>query len=68
MAGPLPDAAVDVVRQLSGGSPFMASAVLHGLVESNALVPTRQGWRVEPLAIANLQSSSQAGSFLTHRL
>lgn len=68
MAGPLPDAAVDVVRELSGGSPFMASAVLHGLVESNALVPTRQGWRVEPLAIANLQSSSQAGSFLTHRL
>ena len=68
MAGPLPDQAVDVVRELSGGSPFMASAVLHGLVESRALVPDRGGWRVEPLAIANLQSSSQAGSFLTQRI
>ncbi|MHB8971643.1 MAG: ATP-binding protein [Pirellulaceae bacterium] len=68
MAGPLPDAAVDVVRELSEGSPFMASAVLYGLFESRALVADRHGWRVEPLAIANLQSSSQAGSFLTHRL
>lgn len=68
MAGPLPDEAIDVVRELSGGSPFMASAVLYGLFESRALVADRDGWRVEPLAIANLQSSSQAGSFLTHRL
>ncbi len=68
MAGPLPDQAIDVVRELSAGSPFMASAVLRGLVESNALVPDHNGWRVEPLAIANLQSSSQAGSFLTHRI
>ncbi len=68
MAGPLPDEAIDVVRELSGGSPFMASAVLYGLFESRALVADRHGWRVEPLAIANLQSSSQAGSFLTHRL
>ncbi|MCU0962092.1 MAG: ATP-binding protein [Pirellulaceae bacterium] len=68
MAGPLPDDAVQVVQELSGGSPFMASAVLYGLFESRALVADRQGWRVEPLAIANLQSSRQAGSFLTHRL
>ncbi len=68
MAGPLPDEAIDVVRELSGGSPFMASAVLCGLVESHALVAERRGWRVEPLAIANLQSSSEAGSFLTRRL
>jgi len=68
MAGPLPDEVVDVVRELSGGSPFMASAVLYGLFESRALVADRHGWRVEPLAMANLQSSSQAGSFLTHRL
>ncbi len=68
MAGPLPDQAIDVVRELSAGSPFMASAVLRGLVESNALVPDQNGWRVEPLAIANLQSSSQAGTLLTHRI
>ena len=68
MAGPLPDEVIDVVRELSGGSPFMASAVLRGLIESNALISDRNGWRVEPLAIADLQSSSQAGSFLTHRI
>ena len=68
MAGPLPDQAVDVLCELSGGSPFMASAVLHGLIESKALVPIRDGWRVEPMALANLQSSNQAGSFLTHRI
>ncbi len=61
MAGPLPDEAIDVVRELCGGSPFMASAVLRGLIESNALVPAQRGWRVEPLSLANLQSSSQAG-------
>ena len=68
MAGPLPDQVVDVVGELSGGSPFMAAAVLYGMVESQALVAEREGWRVEPLAMANLQSSSRAGSFLTHRL
>ncbi len=30
--------------------------------------PIAADWRVEPLAIANLQSSSQAGSFLTQRI
>ena len=40
MAGPLPDEAIDVVRELSGGSPFMASAVLYGLFESARWSPT----------------------------
>ncbi|HEX3871953.1 MAG TPA: BREX system ATP-binding domain-containing protein, partial [Pirellulales bacterium] len=68
MAGPLPDDAVDVVTRLADGSPFMASAVLRGLVESAALVPGAEGWRIEPLALANLQSSRHAASFLSHRI
>ena len=34
MAGPLPDAAVDEIVARSDGCPFMASAVLRGMVES----------------------------------
>ncbi|MBW3596961.1 MAG: AAA family ATPase, partial [Planctomycetes bacterium] len=68
MAGRLPDQAISVVTRLGEGSPFMASAVLRGLVESGALTATPDGWRVEPLALASLQSSSRAASFLTHRI
>ncbi len=68
MAGPLPAEAVDVVAELSGGTPFMAAAVLHGLVESGALIGGPAGWRVEPLQIADLQSSSESGSLLTRRI
>ena len=36
MAGPLPDDVVAAITRLADGSPFMASAVLRGLVESGA--------------------------------
>ncbi|HEY5313349.1 MAG TPA: AAA family ATPase, partial [Pirellulales bacterium] len=68
MAGPLPEQVVDLVTEFSGGSPFMASAVMRGLVESGALVAEPHGWRVEPLALADLQSSQHAGSFLSRRI
>lgn len=68
MAGALPDEALDVVTRLAEGSPFMASAVLRGLVESGALVATADGWRVEPLAMATQQSSSRAASVLAQRI
>ena len=68
MAGPLPQEVIQQVVRLSDGSPFMASAVLRGLVESGALVAESHGWRVESLAIADLQSSHHAASFLSHRI
>ncbi len=68
MAGPLPDEALSVVEQLSEGSPFMAAAVLQGLVESGALVAEPSGWRVEPLALADVQSSRHAAAFLVRRI
>ena len=68
MAGPLPTEAVAVVENLSEGSPFMAAAVLQGLVESGALVAEPTGWRVESLALADVQSSRHAAAFLVRRI
>jgi tetratricopeptide (TPR) repeat protein len=68
MAGPLPDEAVALVCRLAEGSPFMASAVLRGLVEAGALVPAPSGWQVEPRAMADVQSSRQAAALLARRL
>jgi signal transduction histidine kinase/CheY-like chemotaxis protein/tetratricopeptide (TPR) repeat protein len=79
MAGPLPDEALSVIERLAEGSPFMAAATLRGLVESGALVPTNDsesesggdgdgGWRVEPSAMADVQSSRHAAAFLVRRI
>jgi PAS domain S-box-containing protein len=68
MAGPLPREALEVVEALSEGSPFMAAAVLQGLVESGALVAEPTGWRVESLALADVQSSRHAAAFLVRRI
>ena len=68
MAGPLPDTVTERIVQLAEGSPFMAAAVLRGFVESGALFPQADGWGVEPTAIADVGSSSRAGSFLARRL
>ena len=68
MAGPLPDEAVDVVVGLAEGCPFMTSAMLRGMVESGVLVAEPNGWRVEPLALANLHSSNWAAGVLSRRI
>jgi signal transduction histidine kinase/serine/threonine protein kinase/tetratricopeptide (TPR) repeat protein len=68
MAGTLPREATELVVRLSEGNPFMASAVLHGLVEDGALVPGPGGWQVQPEAMAHVRSSRQAASFLVRRL
>ena len=68
MAGRLPDDAVSVIERLAEGSPFMASAALRGLVESGALVADATGWRVEPMAMADVQSSRHAAAFLARRI
>ncbi|MDY7227244.1 protein kinase domain-containing protein [Hyalangium rubrum] len=68
MAGALPHEATELVARLSEGNPFMASAVLHGLVEDGALVPSPDGWQVDAAAMAHVRSSRQAASFLVRRL
>ena len=68
MAGPLPAAAVEVVTRFADGSPFMAAAILHGLVESRALVSEAHQWRVDPLALDEVRSSTHAAELLSKRL
>ncbi|MBL9123952.1 MAG: AAA family ATPase, partial [Planctomycetaceae bacterium] len=68
MAGPLPGLVVRTIERLAEGSPFMAAAVLRGLVESGALFAQPDGWGVEPAAIADAGSSERAASFLARRL
>ncbi|HEX8770021.1 MAG TPA: AAA family ATPase, partial [Acidimicrobiales bacterium] len=68
MAGRLPDEATQVVAHLSEGNPFMASAVLRGLVESGALLASSDGWEVDPAGMAHAQTSRRAALFLVRRL
>ncbi len=71
MAGPLPEHVVATVAQLAEGSPFMAAEVLLGLVECGALVQSDDapsGWRVNEVALADVQTSRRAALFLVKRL
>jgi diguanylate cyclase (GGDEF)-like protein/PAS domain S-box-containing protein len=68
MAGPLPQAALDVVVRLADGSPFMGAAVLRGLVEAGALLGDEQGWRVDEAALGSVQTTRRAAGVLVQRL
>ncbi|HZQ77761.1 MAG TPA: EAL domain-containing protein [Acidimicrobiia bacterium] len=67
MAGPLPDEAVATVVRLADGSPFMASAVLRGMVETGALRDTDGGWEIDPGPMGDVQTSRRAAAFLARR-
>ena len=67
--GPVPLPARDVVRrELSGGNPFMISAVLRGLIESGAIQETPRGWEVRQERVTAVQSSRRAAAILARRL
>jgi two-component system sensor kinase len=68
MAGELPQQIIDAVTQLAAGSPFMASAVMRGLVECEALRPSSDGWIIDDNKLGDVSSSNQAGTFLARRL
>jgi len=68
MAGPLPKQALETIIRLADGVPFMASAILHGLVESQALLPGANGWEVDVNEIVKARSSSHAAAFLSQRM
>ncbi len=67
MAGPLPAEAIAAVAQLADGSPFMASAVLRGMVETGALRDAAEGWQVEAGPMADVQTSRHAALVLSRR-
>jgi PAS domain S-box-containing protein len=68
MAGPLPAEALQLVVRLAGGSPFIASAVLEGLVESGSLHWQPGGWRLESTPQPEPQASHRAGVVLAQRI
>ena len=68
MAGRLPKDAVDLCVAASDGNAFMATAILHGLVETKSLIATDQGWELTDDAVKQVQSSNAAGELLTLRL
>lgn len=71
MAGRLPKEALDVIVRLAEGSPFMATAVLQGLVEAGALMPTplaEQKWQLDHSVLDDIRSSRRAAVFLARRL
>ncbi|MGH9178264.1 MAG: EAL domain-containing protein [Acidimicrobiales bacterium] len=68
MAGPLPGEVHATLAQLAEGSPFMAAAVLRGMVECGALVDSARGWTVEEGLLADVQTSRRAALFLIRRL
>ncbi len=68
MAGPLPREATDILVRLSDGIPFMAAAVLRGLVESGALFREDGGWGTDAEALADVRASQRAAAFLSRRI
>ncbi len=68
MAGGLPAEILDTVWEMSTGNPFVASAVLRGLVEGGVLSPSDSGWLVDAGQLKNLQMSGEAAVVLKQRL
>jgi len=68
MAGALPQEAIGFVGELSAGSPFLATAILEGLVEMGALRAGDAGWTVEMRALADAHSSRRAALVLARRI
>ncbi|MEY2398328.1 MAG: hypothetical protein QOJ00_1502, partial [Actinomycetota bacterium] len=68
MAGTLPNDVLETVALLSEGSPFMAGAVLRGLVEAGALIKVGDEWRTDASRLADAQTSRRAALFLVRRL
>lgn len=68
MAGHLPVEAIEVVQQYADGSPFMANAVLRGMVESGVLSIKEKKWRVDQDKLSTFQAAEDAGEILVGRL
>lgn len=68
MAGPLPSVAIDVVQKYAEGSPFMAAAVLRGMVESNVLVVEDEAWKIDHPRLSSFQAADNSSEILVARL
>jgi len=68
MAGELPASVLDFIVSVSNGSPFMASAVVRGLVECSAITREAGDWQINQAEFDECLSSQKSGEFLTRRL
>jgi signal transduction histidine kinase len=68
LAGPIPAEALGLVERLSEGNPFVAQALVQGMVETGALVAGRRGWEVHAPAMGDVQASRKATLLLQKRL
>ncbi|MCD0458247.1 hybrid sensor histidine kinase/response regulator [Roseiconus lacunae] len=68
MAGALPVDAIGVIADYAEGSPFMASAVLRGMVESSVLVSEQERWVLNRDHLADFQTAESAGEVLSGRI
>ncbi|MDX6690490.1 MAG: hypothetical protein QOG15_1947 [Solirubrobacteraceae bacterium] len=68
MTGGVPSTVAGVVSRLSEGSPFMATEILRGLVETGVLKPDPDGWQAELQELEDAQSSRRAAEVFGRRL
>jgi len=68
MAGSLPEPALSSIWRMSEGNPFVASAVLRGIVESGIMTSSTEGWRLDEARLRHLQMSGEAVEILKQRL
>ncbi len=68
MAGAIPPLILTSVWGMSAGNPFIASAVLRGLVEAGTITASGTGWSVDEVQLKNLQMSGEAAEILKQRL
>lgn len=68
MAGPTAPEVSETVARLSEGSPFMAAAVMRGLVESDLIQYRADGWAFNPGEWGSVQTSLRAALVLSERL
>lgn len=68
MTGSLPRQATDAICSLALGNPFMAEAILRGMVETGVLRFSGTEWVVDPELLNEIQASSDSTEVLLHRL
>ncbi|QEF96061.1 Sensory/regulatory protein RpfC [Stieleria maiorica] len=68
MAGALPAEAIQVIQDFAEGSPFMAAAILRGMVESDVLVSNKDHWVLDHDRLEHFQTTAAAGEVLAGRL
>ncbi len=68
MGGQLPQRAINVVTKYAEGSPFMASAVLRGMVESKILIVKGNTWVIDDEKLSSFQAADDASEILVSRL